>query len=124
MKELTRKLKDFLANDPNVAFAHLFGSAAAGVLRKNSDIDIAICFYKPPEGMDLLRFITALSEMAGKDVDVVVLNTASAFLRHHVMKHRVALTINDETAYRKFREKTIADYDEYNYVSGMSAYDR
>ena len=72
----------------------------------------------------MLGFINKLSDLTGKDVDVVVLNSASALLKHQVMKNKINLTIKDETLYRDFREKTIADYDEYKYVTGMNGYDR
>ena len=116
-------VRKFLENNPNVVFAHLFGSAASGKQRKNSDIDIGIFFKRSPRGLVLLKLINRLSELAGADVDIVVLNKASAFLRHQVMKHRLKLTIKDRAAYVKFREKTISDYDEYKYISGMNVYD-
>lgn len=122
--DITQKLKGYLNADPNVIFAFIFGSAAIGKAGEKSDIDIAIYFEQPPEGMDLLHLISTLSELVGKDVDVVVLNTASAFLRHQVMKHKMELTIKDRERYRRFREKTISDYDEYKYVAGMNVYDR
>lgn len=118
------KLKNFLDKDPNVIFALIFGSAATGKQKKGSDIDIGIYFIKPPDGLDLLDLMNVLSELTGKEVDVVVLNNASAMLRHQVMKNRVVLTIKDIVLYRKFREKTISDYDEYKYVAGMNVYDR
>ncbi|MEW6740587.1 MAG: nucleotidyltransferase domain-containing protein [Nitrospirota bacterium] len=118
------KLKNFLDNDPNVIFALIFGSGATGKQKRGSDIDIGIYFVKPPEGLDLLDLINVLSELTGREVDVVALNNASALLRHQVMKNRVALTIKDMVIYRKFREKTISDYDEYKYVAGMNVYDR
>ncbi len=118
------KLKTLLENDPNIIFALIFGSGARGKQKKGSDIDIGIYFVQPPEGLDLLGFINILSELVDKDVDVVVLNNASAFLRHQVMKNKINLTIKDRMVYRNFREKTISDYDEYKYVSGMNVYAR
>ncbi len=118
------KLKNFLDNDPNVIFVIIFGSGATGKQKRSSDIDIGIYFVKPPEGLDLLDLINVLSELTGREVDVVVLNNASALLRHQAMKNRVTLTIKDVVIYRRFREKTISDYDEYKYVSGMNVYDR
>ncbi len=63
------------------------------------------------------------SEIAGKDVHVVVLNKASSFFRHQVMKSRIFLTVKDRTIYHRFREKSITDYDDYKYISGMNVYD-
>lgn len=118
------KLKVFLDRDQNVVFALIFGSYAEGRQKKASDIDIGIYFVQPPEGIKLLTLINVLSELAGREVDVVVLNNAPPFLRHQIMKNRVILTIKDMAVYAKFREKTISDYDEYKYISGMNVYDR
>lgn len=118
------KLKVFLGKDQNVVFALIFGSYAEGRQKKASDIDIGIYFVQPPEGIKLLTLINVLSELAGREVDVVVLNNAPPFLRHQIMKNRVILTIKDMAVYAKFREKTISDYDEYKYISGMNVYDR
>ena len=101
----------------------LFGSHKAGKSSAGSDLDVAVYFKKPPEGMALLHYINALSNAAGAEVDLSVLNRASAFLRHQVFKTGVPLVIRDPVGYRRFREKTITDYQEYKYVSGMPAYD-
>lgn len=92
--------------------------------KKTSDLDMAIYFDTLPEGIDLLHLINTLSDLTGKEVDLVVLNTASAFLRHEVMRNGIPLIIKDRDTYRRFREKTISDYDEYKFVSGMNIYDR
>lgn len=118
------KISETLSRDPNILFALMFGSYAAGRQKKGSDLDIGIYFEKPLEGLALLHLISTLSDLAGRDVDVVVLNKASAFLRHQVMKHRITLFIKDSVVYTKFREKTISDYDEYKYISGINSYDR
>ncbi len=120
--KIIEELEHFLKNDPNVLFAVIFGSYATKKHKRDSDIDIGIYFAEPPEGLDLLDFIHKLSELTGRDVDIVVLNRASAFLRHQAMKNRITLIIKDRTIYRRFREKTISDYDEYRYISGISAY--
>lgn len=116
------KLKNALADDPNVVFAILFGSRARGKTLKGlqkSDIDLAVYFKNPPEGLALLDYISKLSDKVGDEIDLVVLNRASAFLRHQVMKERILLICKDQEIYRRFREKTISDYQEYKYISGM-----
>jgi len=118
------KLKSYLNTDSNVVFALVFGSTVKGKPGKNSDVDLAIYFEHPLEGLELLAFICTLSDLTDKNVDVIVLNSASAFLRHQVIKYGVALMIKDKLTYTKFREKTITDYQEYIYVSGMEAYVR
>jgi predicted nucleotidyltransferase len=101
----------------------MFGSCVNTRRRKANDIDIAIYFYAVPKGLDLLNLINTSSNLTGKEVDLVVLNTASAFLRHQVMKTGIPLIIKDKDIFQRFREKTITDYDEYKYISGMNIYD-
>lgn len=117
-------LKDFLQKDENVLFAFIFGSCVKGRQHKQSDIDIGIYFKKPLEGFAILEYINKLSELTGREVDLVILNSASALLRHQVMKYREPLVIKDRNEYVRFRERTISDYDEYKYISGMNVYVR
>jgi len=122
--EIMEKLKERLIRDENIIFGLVFGSYAKNRQRSQSDIDIALYFATPPEGLELLDFMSDLCNYAGKDVDVVVLNKASAFLRHEIMKHAIRLFIRDRFVYQRFREKTITDYDIYKYMSGMNKYDQ
>ena len=118
------RLRALLKDDDNVLFAFLFGSHAEGTARKESDIDIAVYFRLLPHGAGKLAAIDALSETAGRDVHLAALNEASALLRHQVLKYGVPVIIKDREAYFHFREKTMANYDEYKFVSGMAVYDR
>ncbi len=117
-------LVEFLRGDRNVVFALIFGSYGAGRQKEKSDLDLAIYFKNPPEGMVLFELSNTLSDICGRDIDLVVLNSASPLLQHQVMKSRQPLIIKDPTLYRQFRERVISAYDEYKYISGMSAYDR
>ncbi|MCU0579701.1 MAG: nucleotidyltransferase domain-containing protein, partial [Desulfobacterota bacterium] len=60
--------------------------------------------------------------LTGAEIDLVVLNKASAFLRHQIFKTGVPLLVKDPVGYRLFREKTITDYQEFLFISGMPAY--
>ena len=123
VKDIFCRLKRFFENDNNVVFAMIFGSYAVGRQKKGSDVDVAVYFINPPQGMSLLNFINKLCEHVEKEVDLIVLNHASAFVRHQVMKNRLTVVIRDHLAYRRFREKTMTDYDEYKFISGMNLYD-
>ena len=48
-------LEEFLSSDCNVVFALIFGSYGAGRQKEESDIDLAIYFEDPPEGMALFE---------------------------------------------------------------------
>jgi len=111
-------LMDRLDKDPNIRFALIFGSHARGRARTGSDLDLAVYFQQPPVGLDHLDLLSELSDLAGQEVDLVVLNRASAILRHQVLKNRIPLCVKDRPAYTAFREKAMADYDTYRYLAG------
>jgi predicted nucleotidyltransferase len=117
------EIVDFMNRDRNVLFAVIFGSSVKECYKNSRDLDIAIYFRDPPQGLEYLSYVNELSDLAGRDVDVVILNNASPFLRHQVMKHGVSVLIKDREIYTNFRERTISDYDEYKYVSGLNIYD-
>ena len=111
-------LKQYLLPDDNIRFALIFGSHAKGHTKPDSDLDLALYFFDPPQGFDLLNMINTLSNIAQKEVDLVVLNRASAFLRHQIIKEAIRFLIKDSVGYRQFREKTMIDYDIYRYFTG------
>jgi len=111
-------MKERLDKDPNVRFALIFGSHARGRARIGSDLDLAVYFYRPPVGLDHLDLLSELSDLSGREVDLVVLNRASALLRHQVLKNRIPFCIKERSAYTRFREKAMADYDTYRYMAG------
>lgn len=116
------RLEERLHRDSNVKFALIFGSHAKGKARADSDLDLAVYFSRPPEGLDHLDLLSELSDLAAREVDLVVLNRASALLRHQVLKNRIPLCIKDTVAYRAFRERTITDYDTYRYFARGTAH--
>lgn len=118
------RLKDILIKNQNIIFALVFGSYAKFKPHSESDIDLGLYFKKPPDGLEILDLINALSEYAKKEVDLTILNKASPFLRHQVMKNCIRLFIHDKTIYRKFREKTMTDYNIYKYISDLYKFDK
>ncbi|ETR70453.1 MAG: DNA polymerase beta domain-containing protein [Candidatus Magnetoglobus multicellularis str. Araruama] len=78
-------LKQALFKNKNICFALLFGSYASGKYNERSDIDIGLYFYRAPEGLDILYLINHLSGYVQQELDITILNRASAFLRHQIM---------------------------------------
>jgi len=117
------ELEHQLLRDDNISFALIFGSHARNRTRPGSDLDLGVFFHNPPEGLELLHVINTLSNTAQKEIDLVVLNRASAFLRHQVVKEGIRLVVKDPVRYRQFREKTMIDYDVYRYLTGLPGHD-
>ena len=86
---LTRRL----AALPEVRLAYLFGSRASGSARPASDLDVAILVdnrLAATPGLinrTIRRFAGRLSgEIPSCSLDIVLLNTAPALLRHRVLR--------------------------------------
>lgn len=66
----------------------LFGSAATGSMRQDSDIDIAIIPHDPSMTLaDELTLQTELVRTAGRSVDLVRLDRAPTMVRWQVARH-------------------------------------
>lgn len=82
-------LQSFMADRADVQLALLFGSAARGVARPDSDLDVAVL----GQHLDLLTLAADLSQAAGCEVDVVDLTQAGypllqALLRDSIVLHQ------------------------------------
>jgi hypothetical protein len=97
------QITEYLNNDPKVSAAWLFGSVAAGKAGKTSDIDIAILFIpglSKYERFDLkLYFSGELSYLAGRDVDVIDMESVPLYFQHQVRKTG-RLIVEKDHAYR------------------------
>jgi predicted nucleotidyltransferase len=85
-------LAAFLAAQPDVVVAYLFGSLAQGRATPLSDVDIAILLADAPDILAVadrrLQLIGAVEPFVRGDVDVVILNNASSVLQHEVLRNR------------------------------------
>jgi predicted nucleotidyltransferase len=96
---------------PPLRFAMLFGSAAKGTQRTDSDVDVAIFPDDPQLSLaDELSLQTSLTRTCARDVDLVRLDRAPTLVRWQVVRHgRVLLEPRPFTAAR-FIAAAIADY--------------
>jgi predicted nucleotidyltransferase len=91
-KELRRKLEMWLQglDDPDVEVVALFGSAATGRLRPDSDLDLYVRL-RPGKSWDLARRLSVASDVSrllGREVDLVVEDEhTSTILRRQVAQH-------------------------------------
>lgn len=91
----------YLDNHPQVSAVWLFGSLAAGKGGRNSDIDIAVLFVpglSKYERFDLrLSLAGELARLAGREADVVDMETAPLYLQHQVRKTGRLIVEKDHT---------------------------
>jgi predicted nucleotidyltransferase len=93
---------------------YLFGSAAAGQLRPDSDVDLAFLSRQsiPPEEVFQARL--RLAEALGSDVDLVDLARATAVLRKEVLATGRVLLETDPQRRAEFEMYALSDYARLN----------
>lgn len=88
-------IKDYAMHDNSILAIFLFGSQVKGKTNKYSDIDIGILFdekIKKENYTDTqISIITNLTDRLNKEVDVIILNKASLFLKYYILKDGVKI---------------------------------
>jgi len=81
MKDIAEILKEYFEDREDIILAFIFGSAVAGRLTKESDIDIAVLFRAMPDFSEVLKIADSVSEAISRESDIVVLNDSSPVIR-------------------------------------------
>jgi uncharacterized protein len=122
--ELAHKLAEFLARQPDVRLAYLFGSHARGRTHPLSDVDVAVVLddqlSSSEQSHTRLRLTGELMAWLHRDdVDVVILNQASLLLRHRVLRDgRLLYAVNDSERVR-FAAETYQQYLDCRHMYDM-----
>jgi len=99
------RLVDYLATQPDVVAAYLFGSHATGKARPQSDVDVAVLLSQT-DGFERferrLRLMRDVEEAIGRRADVVILNDAPPLLTHRVLKEGNLIFEHDQAARVEF----------------------
>ncbi|MHC1727776.1 MAG: nucleotidyltransferase domain-containing protein [Syntrophobacteraceae bacterium] len=81
------KIETFARSNKLIVAAYVFGSAAAGRERPQSDIDVALMIRGSMDGFARVQLETTLSNLLGKDIDLVIFGRASPLLQHQILKY-------------------------------------
>ena len=106
--DTTRDLERALGAEPEITLAVLFGSAARGAAHRRSDIDVAVLGIHSPDRLAALR--VTLSRIAGREVDLVPLETASPLLRFEIARDGVVLVTRSPHVWPDFRARAMVDW--------------
>lgn len=108
---LMARLRRVLEEGPALRLAVLFGSAARGALRADSDVDVAIVPVDPELALsDELALQARLSKAAERDVDLVRLDRASSLLRWRVAREGVGLWADPPFELPRFRARAAIEH--------------
>ena len=75
-----RRLTDVLFHEPDIDLAVVFGSAATGQMRPDSDVDVAVLARAPLSAERKRALIATLATEVGRPIDLVDLRTAGVAL--------------------------------------------
>lgn len=90
--ELFERARDVLCSEPHLRLAIVYGSAAAGKLRADSDVDLGVLFDPPLTARQKMDLAGRLEQALLRGVDLVDLSAASAtLLRQILCKGRVLI---------------------------------
>lgn len=111
-------LSDYLGRLPDVLAALVFGSAAAGRLRPDSDLDIAVLFpaQAVPDALAAVELRERLTQFASRDVDLVVLNQAPPILAFQAIKNGRIIACHDQHAYQCYVMRLISEYADFKRI--------
>jgi len=88
-------MKAYLAGQPDLVAAYLFGSVARGQADRLSDVDIAVLFDAGLEAEESverqLRLMGDLEAYTRREVQIVVLNRAPPLLAYQAVRHGILL---------------------------------
>jgi len=122
--QLVEVIRSFLARQPDVRLAYLFGSQAEGKAHALSDVDVAVLLAEDlsplAQGQARLRITSGLMALLRRDdVDVAVLNRAPPLFRHRVLRSSRLLFAADDAERVRFVADTLQQYLDHAYMYRM-----
>lgn len=107
MEQIKQIILDTLAGENSIKLCILYGSAATGRLRKDSDIDIAIA-GDALFGKEYLVYLQlALSSVLGYEVDIVDMKNLEGLILSEILRKGNVLIKKDTNLYAEFIRKVI-----------------
>ena len=91
MVQFNRERLEILCKEHNVQRLRIFGSAARGEERTESDIDLLVDFSIPVGFFELIELEEQLSEFFGRSVDLLTERGLSPYLRDSILSEAQVL---------------------------------
>ena len=95
------RIAEQLEQDTRITMAFLFGSYAKGNARLDSDLDIAVYLQTPYQKEWISEIWSQVESLAGKEVDLIILNNAPATICWSALRG-MQLTIKNQQQYLEF----------------------
>ena len=106
-KDMIKEILNYF-NDKEVRIIYLFGSAARGELRENSDIDIAI--IGEYDSLETYNMQMELSEILDRDVDLINFNKVNINFQSEIISTGKVIYCKDEEEKDFFELRILSNY--------------
>jgi predicted nucleotidyltransferase len=111
-------IKGILQGVPGLQVAILYGSAASGKMRADSDVDIALLFGAPMDAGRKMELISQLGSTLQRDVDLIDLFALNGTILKQVLRNGRVLIQTEPGALAKLAQRMIYNQaDMMPYVS-------
>lgn len=119
-----KRIISYFKNRDEVSALYVFGSTGKGRETKESDIDIAVLIDElrlKRKSHDVLKkeYFLASPSFSIRPVDIVILNTASPYLKHHILKTGKMLFDKNRKFRVTFTAKAIIEYFDYKPIEDI-----
>jgi uncharacterized protein len=114
---VVEKIEKFAESNYMIVAAYVFGSSAAGKERPKNDIDVAIMIRGSMGGFERVRMETELSNVLGKDIDLVVFSRVSPLFQHQILKY--GRIVYEADARERIRQEVMSRRD---YLDSLALY--
>jgi predicted nucleotidyltransferase len=117
IQQIADRAREVLQSVPGLRLAFLYGSAAAGRLRGDSDVDVAVLLDRPLDADEKMKLMACLESGLSRPVDLVDLFTLNgAILKQILCKGRVLVKKQSEDLAALLQRMTYNQADMMPYV--------
>ena len=111
------QIKELLSQQPGIELAVLYGSAATGKMRPDSDVDIAVLFKEPLTINQKINIVAQLEKVTNRTVDLTDLsNLSGTILKEVLTKGKVLLELNEGAKEQQIKKMIYNQADMMPYV--------
>ena len=102
-----------LAREDGLKVALVYGSAAAGTMRRESDVDVAVLFDKPLSMEARLALWERLTAATRREIDLLDLYSLGGEILHQVLTKGRVVVKNDEQAYYWLAKRMVYERQDF-----------
>lgn len=110
---ICRTVAETMAGVNDIKAVIVYGSAAAGTMRADSDVDVAVLFGKPLDMEARLAVWNKLTDALKREVDVVDLYGLGGEILHQILTKGRIVIKNDAQAYFRILQRMVYNEEDF-----------